>query len=166
MVTSSFAYFPGVPIFHRAVKMEFLPLQEYETAGLALVQSNNFQFRLEHSITNGQKVVRLMKCTSKKEMNHTLGTFSLENIESKLAEKPIDADEIYLMVTACGQDYNFYYGASSEDMKLLMGKVDGRILSSDVAGGYAGTFIGMFASSNGNPCDNNADFDWFDYNGN
>lgn len=40
-----------------------------------------------------------------------------------------------------------------------------RILSSDVAGGFVGTYIGLFATSNGQASDNIADFDWFDYEG-
>jgi xylan 1,4-beta-xylosidase len=43
--------------------------------------------------------------------------------------------------------------------------VDGRILSTPVAGGFVGTYIGMYASSNGQPSQNVADFDWFEYLG-
>ena len=41
--------------------------------------------------------------------------------------------------------------------------VDGRILSTPVAGGFVGAYIGMYASSNGQPSDKVADFDWFEY---
>ena len=50
-------------------------------------------------------------------------------------------------------------------MELLAENIDGRILSSDVAGGFVGTYIGLFASSNGETSDNIVDFDWFDYEG-
>jgi alpha-N-arabinofuranosidase len=43
--------------------------------------------------------------------------------------------------------------------------VDGRILSTPFAGGFVGAYIGMYASSNGHPSDNVADFDWFEYVG-
>ena len=42
---------------------------------------------------------------------------------------------------------------------------DGRILSTPVAGGFVGAYIGMYASSNGQPSVNTADFDWFEYVG-
>ncbi len=151
--------------FTVGVKMEFNPKNEYETAGCALIQNNNFQYRFECSIVGGQKIIRLMKCTSKTSMNSAERTFKFENIETKLAEHPFSSDLIYLKVTACGQDYSFYYGKSLEDMKLLIRNVDGRILNPDTAGGFVGTYIGMFASSNGRYCDNIADFDWFDYEG-
>lgn len=50
-------------------------------------------------------------------------------------------------------------------MKLLVENVDGRILSPEIAGGCSGTYIGLFATSNGENSNNVADFDWFDYEG-
>ena len=149
--------------FTATVKMDFNPHNDDETAGLALIQNNNFQYRFESSMVDGQKAVRLIKCTSKTEMDYVKRTSSYENFETKLAEQPVSSDVLYLKITACEQDYSFYYGESLEEMKLLMDHVDGRILNPDTAGGFVGTYIGMFASSNGNISGNNADFDWFDY---
>lgn len=42
-------------------------------------------------------------------------------------------------------------------------KVDGRTLSPANAGGFVGTSIGMYATSNGKPGDSVADVDWFKY---
>jgi alpha-N-arabinofuranosidase len=41
--------------------------------------------------------------------------------------------------------------------------VDGRILSTPIAGGFVGAYIGMYASSNSQPSDSVADFGWFEY---
>ncbi len=38
-------------------------------------------------------------------------------------------------------------------------------MSSPAAGGFTGAYIGMYASANGRPSDNVADFDWFEYAG-
>lgn len=149
--------------FTACVKMEFNPEKDYETAGIALVQNDNYQYRFEYSIKGGQKVIRLIKCISKIEMDFVNNAFSSDNIETMLAEEAFNSDVIYLKIDTIGQDYNFYYGDSIENMKLLKGNVDGRILSPTVAGGFVGTYIGMFASSNGNTSKNVADFDWFDY---
>ena len=43
--------------------------------------------------------------------------------------------------------------------------IDGRILSTSFAGGFVGAYVGMYASSNGHPSANMADFDWFEYIG-
>jgi alpha-N-arabinofuranosidase len=151
--------------FEATTKMEFNPENQNEAAGIALVQNDNHQYRLEYSLDGGQKVIRLIKCIAKVNLDFQKGTFRYENIESKLAEKSFDSEVIYLKVTAKGQDYNFYYGSSKEKMELLAEKVDGRILSSEVAGGFVGTYIGLFASSNGKESNNKAEFDWFEYKG-
>jgi xylan 1,4-beta-xylosidase len=46
-----------------------------------------------------------------------------------------------------------------------MENVDGRILSTDVAGGFVGTEISLYASSNGDRSKNKAYFDLFEYVG-
>ena len=43
--------------------------------------------------------------------------------------------------------------------------IDGRILSTPVAGGFVGAVIALYASSNGQASTNVADFDWFEYRG-
>ncbi|MFU7518057.1 hypothetical protein AB4668_20120, partial [Clostridium sp. HCS.1] len=77
------------------------------------------------------------------------GDYKIKNIESTVIEKIFDSDRIYLKINAINQNYSFYYGTSINNMKLLIDNIDGRILSSDIAGGFVGTYIGIFASSNG-----------------
>ncbi|OOM70183.1 Non-reducing end alpha-L-arabinofuranosidase BoGH43B precursor [Clostridium puniceum] len=151
--------------FKASTKMEFKPQNEYETGGIALIQNDNHQFRLEASIEDGQKVIRLIKCIANINLDFRTATFNYENIESELVHKTFSSDLVYLKVTAKGQEYNFYYGSAPDEMELLAGNIDGRILSSEVAGGFVGTYVGLFASSNGNESENVADFDWFDYQG-
>ena len=40
---------------------------------------------------------------------------------------------------------------------------DGRVLSTQVAGGFVGPHIGLYASSNGQPSESAADYDYFEY---
>jgi beta-xylosidase len=83
--------------------------------------------------------------------------------ESAVAERPIDAGRVYLKVEAHGQAYSFYVASAPEAWQPVAENVDGRILSTPVAGGFVGAYVGMYASSNGQPGDNVADFDWFEY---
>ena len=46
-----------------------------------------------------------------------------------------------------------------------MENVDGRLLSKEIAGGFTGTVIGLYATSNGGKTENFSDFDWFEYQG-
>lgn len=137
--------------FTAATVFEFRPGNESETAGLVLIQNNHYHFRLEASLQNQQTVIRLIQCAN--------------GLETELAKKAYSTGIYYLLITAHGQDYNFYCGSSPESIEILAKNVDGRILSTDVAGGFVGTCIGLFASSNGNPSQNHTDFDWFEYSG-
>lgn len=137
--------------FTATTVMEFKPENQSETAGLVLIQNNHFHFRLEAALHNQQIIIRLIQCA--------------HGLETELARKAYSTQIFCLTVTARGQDYSFFGGLSPEAMEILAENVDGRILSTDVAGGFVGTCVGLFASSNGNPSLNQADFDWFDYIG-
>jgi alpha-N-arabinofuranosidase len=82
-----------------------------------------------------------------------------------LAELPIEGNRFYFKVEADGQAYSFYIATEPEAWQPVAEGVDGRILSTPFAGGFVGTYIGMYASSNGQPGANTADFDWFEYIG-
>lgn len=129
--------------------MEFDPKQEGECAGLVVVQSNEYHYRLTRVLKDGSQRIVLIKCEGGKD--------------EVVAEQECDLNKIYLRVVARGQDYSFYYGETPSSLQLLLGNCDGRILSTDVAGGFVGTYIGLYASSNGETSENFADFDWFEY---
>ena len=135
--------------FTAATVMEFDPKQEGECAGLVVVQSNEYHYRLTRVLKDGSQRIVLIKCEGGKD--------------EVVAEQECDLNKIYLRVVARGQDYSFYYGETPSSLQLLLGNCDGRILSTDVAGGFVGTYIGLYASSNGETSENFADFDWFEY---
>jgi len=82
-----------------------------------------------------------------------------------LTERPIDGGRVYLKGEACGQDYSFSLALKPEVWESVAEGADARILSTPVAGGFVGAYVGMYASSNGQPSENVADFDWFEYVG-
>jgi xylan 1,4-beta-xylosidase len=135
--------------FRVRAALEFSPHNEHECAGLALMQNNDFHFLL--AVTKSPRpVLRLIK--------RARGT------EEILAEQPVDAGKLYLKVEAHGQAYSFHFADEPEDhWRMLAADVDGRILSTPVAGGFVGAYLGMYASSNGQASANHADFDWFEY---
>jgi xylan 1,4-beta-xylosidase len=137
--------------FQASTIMEFQPKNSSEAAGIVLIQSNDYHFRFEYGQDDQQNVIRLIQCE--------------KGSEKVLAEQDFMARQITLKIIARGQEYSFYYGSAAGTEELLMQNVNGRILSTDVAGGFVGTFIGLFASSNGQSSQNYADFDWFEYIG-
>jgi len=82
-----------------------------------------------------------------------------------LAVHTVFPGRIYFKIEAHEQAYSFYFSNESNDWLMLAENIDGRILSTSVAGGFVGTFIAMYASSNGQISTNYADFDWFEYIG-
>jgi xylan 1,4-beta-xylosidase len=132
--------------FTAQTAFEFAP-QQNEYAGLALVQSTDFHY-LFVVTRESEPVIRLIKRAHGKE--------------ETLAEQPVPTGQYDLKVTAHEQDYNFYFSNNGQ-WQTLAENVDGRILSTPVAGGFVGVWIAMYASSNGQPSTNHADFDWFGY---
>jgi alpha-N-arabinofuranosidase len=132
--------------------MEFSPQSVNESAGVVLLQNNNFHFRLVVMRSEtGTPTLRLIK----RERGE----------ERILTEQSISGSKFYFKVEAVGQAYSFYVATVAEQWRPVAEAVDGRILSTPVAGGFVGAYIGMYASSNGHPSENVADFDWFEYVG-
>jgi alpha-N-arabinofuranosidase len=136
--------------FSAQTALEFTPQAGNECAGLVLIQNNDFYFCLVVTLGT-EPVVRLIKRAS--------------GIEETLAEQPIDASRLYLKVEAHEQAYSFYVATEPDQWHPIAKEIDGRILSTPVAGGFVGAYIAMYASSNGQPSTNSADFDWFEYVG-
>ncbi len=137
--------------FQAQCAVEFTPQNEHECAGLVLIQNNDFHFRFVLTKA-ANPVLRLIK--------------RAQGEEEILAEQhPVQPRKLYLKVEAHEQTYNFYVAEKPEEWQAVAEGVDGRILSTPVAGGFVGTWIAMYASSNGQSSTNHADFDWFEYTG-
>lgn len=136
--------------FRAQTKLDFTPRNENECAGLSLSQNNDFHF-LFVVTKKVETIMRLIK--------------RAHGVEEVLAEQSVRAGEMYLKVEAHKQDYHFYFAHKPGEWQAIAENVDGRILSTPVAGGFVGAYVGMYASSNGQLSTNHADFDWFEYVG-
>jgi alpha-N-arabinofuranosidase len=56
-------------------------------------------------------------------------------------------DTLELKIEARGKFYDFYYRTPNTDWELLLNDVDGTYLSTEVAGGFVGAILGMYAYS-------------------
>ena len=131
--------------------LEFTPQDENEAAGIVLLQNNDFHFRCVLTLEHGDTVIQLVRRRAGQE--------------EILGKKPVSGRRLYVRVEAVEQDYSFYFATSPEAWETLAEKVDGRILSTDLARSFVGAYIGMYASSNGRESENVADFYWFEYVG-
>lgn len=134
--------------FSASTMFEFTPQSADECAGLVLIQNDRFHFRFVATLSDSI-TARLTK--------------RADGQDEVLAETAIAPGKVTLKVTAHEQSYNFYTSSDGKTWQPLAENIDGRILSTPVAGGFVGTMIALYASSNGQPGTNHADFDWFEY---
>lgn len=132
--------------------MDFEPRETHECAGLVLLQNNDYHFRLTCTQgTHGRRVVRLIR--------------RMRGIDTIVGEQVVGSGRLYLKVEARGQAYTFCVTTAPEMWIPVAEAVDGRLLSTPVAGGFVGAMIGLYASSNGHSSETVADFAWFEYRG-
>lgn len=121
--------------FTAEVTMKFKPKKENELAGLTCYQSEGFNYVF--GVTRkGKDYVLLLAKTQKGQT-------------TIVAHTTIDANtSVKLQVEAKGNDYRFNYALGDESYQNLGGTVSGDILSTNVAGGFTGSLIGLYATSN------------------
>ena len=130
------------------VNIQFRPNSENEFAGLVAFQNESHFYGLMLAQNGSQPVVRLMK------------------VEDVLVEKAISIEDtnqqVELRITAHGKTYDFEYRTNDEEWIALATAVDGTFLSTRIAGGFVGTYLGMYAFGE---TGNKAAFNWFEYSG-
>ncbi|MDV4151041.1 glycoside hydrolase family 43 protein [Clostridium sp. AL.422] len=129
--------------------MEFNPKNEYESAGLAIIQNNLYNLTYECSMENNNKTLKVVKCY---------------NGEYKLVRQTnIDCERVFLKIISRNKKLDFYYSDNGINYCLLAEEIDSSYLSTEVAGGFVGCTVGMYATSNKQESENYADFLWFEY---
>lgn len=120
--------------FEATVTLKYKPKTEKDLAGITCFQNEKFNY--------------VFGITKKGNDYYTV----LERTEkgsSKLlaSEKITLKDTLQLRIVANGDEYTFSYLAEGNSFKNLGGTVSGDILSTDVAGGFTGSLIGLYATS-------------------
>ncbi|WP_333771115.1 glycoside hydrolase family 43 protein [Streptomyces sp. IBSBF 2435] len=134
--------------FAAETALDFNPGSPGEAAGLAVFQSPGHHITLLATpAEDGRTVVRLT--------GRHAGTDTVQ------AELPVRPGPLRLGVRARGQDYTFSCTQSPEGARDLA-TIDGRFLSSQVAGGFTGVFLGPYATGPAGGT-GHADYGWFRY---
>jgi xylan 1,4-beta-xylosidase len=148
--------------FTARAALEFKPRHENECAGLVLLQNNEVHIRFVIS-GGAATTVRLVKRAARESEVPLLPVPAGTDVV--LAEFPVESSRFHFKVEADGQAFSFFIATEPEAWQPVAEGVDGHFLSTPCAGGFVGTYIGMYASSNGQPSTNTADFDCFEYVG-
>ncbi|MDT0648652.1 glycoside hydrolase family 43 protein [Autumnicola edwardsiae] len=135
-----------------SVSVDFTTEKSNEKAGLLAFQNETHYYFICKSFAEGKEVIELYKGS--------------ENEEVLLASANLDAPEaiVEFKVEFNEDNYRFSYKTETE-WKNLGGDLDGKYLSTRVAGGFVGAVLGMYSTSNGADSQNKAAFDWFKYTG-
>ena len=137
--------------FEVTTSLDFSP-NKNEAAGLVLFQNESHYYFLNKTIVDGQPTVSLDKSEGDSLVN--------------LTAKKIEASQLELKIVEENTVFHFYYRIKGNDgWQTLAENVDATYLSTKTAGGFVGTTIGMYATSNGQPSGNSAWFDYFSYKG-
>lgn len=128
--------------FDVSTKVTFNLNNSKQTTGLAAFQ-NEKNYLLIGTRLNSENKQEIYLEKASNEDNE--GDISL----IKIAELSGHLKDIYLRIEGKAQFFNFYYKTNeSEEWKLLIENVDASILSTKKAGGFVGTYLGMYASAN------------------
>jgi alpha-N-arabinofuranosidase len=143
---------PTSTLFHRQqhsnfsfeTTIEYEPGSEKDLAGIVCYQNEAFNYVF--GITKkGNDYVLLLERNQKKDRR------SQEVSSEIIASASIDIkNPVKLQVEAVGDDYQFSYSINGNDLVNLGGTVSGDILSTNVAGGFTGALIGLYATSGNN----------------
>lgn len=121
---------------------------------MVIFQDEKHFYFISKTISNGTPVLQLLKSNADGKTNEVI------------IAVPIDSEKVQLRIDAEGEFYSFYYATETNKWKVLKDKVDGKFLSTHVAGGFIGSFFGMYATSSGKSSNNKASFKYLRYSGN
>ena len=130
--------------FDAKTVMDFMPNTE-ESAGMVLFFNDKYNFQLLRE----KGKVALYKVEN--------GNITL------LGFFPYSNERIFFLIAAREKNVTFYFSDKPEEWFELSSPQDIRILSMEIAGGFTGTYIGLYATGNSKDSLNCADFDWFEY---
>lgn len=143
---------PTSTLFHRLqhdsfsfeTTMEYKPGSEKDLAGIVCLQNeaSNYVFGITKI---GDDYILLL------EKNQRKSRRSRELSSEIIASIKIDINNpVRLQVKATGDEYQFSYSSKGTEFVNLGGTVSGDILSTNVAGGFTGALIGLYATSGNN----------------
>lgn len=140
--TSTLFYRQQHKNFSFTTELDYKPNSEKDLAGIVCVQSESFHYVFGVTKVGNDNMLLL-------ERTEAEGRGRSRSVKSQvLASVKVDLSKpIFLQVKANGDDFEFGYSLNGSDFSTLGGLVSGDILSTNVAGGFTGNMIGLYATS-------------------
>ena len=127
--------------------MEFKSKKSNEQAGLIIYRRSGNHYQLV------------------REKNELVLIKTLKGIRSEVARADYKDEEVILKAEANDLNVTFSFGSSKDNMQQIGGVQDLSVISDEESGGFNGPFVGMYATSNGKKSKEDAEFEWFKYDG-
>jgi xylan 1,4-beta-xylosidase len=128
--------------------MEFIPTDPHEEAGLSVYQSPRCKYEFFITMRGGQRYAILRKTTG--------------DMVTESSPVWVTSARVWLKISFDTKSYRFSIAEREGNWKEA-GSGLTNLVSTDVAGTFGGVVIGPYATGNGKPCKNPADFDWVEY---
>ena len=128
--------------------LEFEPQSANEEAGLCARMNERHHYEIAKTLRDGQPTLIVRR--------------QIGSLVAEVAGVTVPAGPLELKISANRDRYQFQYKVQGQEWATLA-EGETRYLSTEVAGGFTGVFLGMYASGNGQPSRAPAFFDWFDY---
>lgn len=122
--------------FSAVTSLKFHPAASNELAGLVCFQNEKFNFVFGKTIVNGKPALVL---------DRTAG--ETKRIVAIEIPNEYKNNTIQLKVIGKGATYSFYVAYENNYWHAVADNVDARNLSTNVAGGFSGTILGLYATS-------------------
>jgi alpha-N-arabinofuranosidase len=133
-------------------RLDFVPGRDGEEAGLTVYRNPEHRYEIAVGRAGGRRRVFVRQ---------TIGP----SLQAITASAPVEGDgPVVLRVEAKPEAYSFSFGLGEAPSTWTpLGTTPTRFLSTEVAGGFTGAFLALYAFGAGQPASVPARFDWFDY---
>jgi xylan 1,4-beta-xylosidase len=132
--TSTLFYRQQHNTFSFATTIDFKPASEKDLAGIVCLQNERFNYVF--GITKKGKDTYVLLERTEKGASKIIASAKIEI-----------KNNIRLQVKANGDSYEFSYALNGTEFENLGGNVSGDILSTNVAGGFTGALVGLYATA-------------------
>lgn len=129
--------------------LDFAPQNEGEEAGLTVRMNEAHHYEIAFTRqADGLCII----------VRRRIGSLSMIT-----AQAAVNSTHLQLGLRADKDTYTFGYKERAADEPHWLASGETRYLSTEVAGGFTGVYLAMYATGNGQPCATPAYFDWFEY---
>ncbi|MBN1268315.1 MAG: glycoside hydrolase family 43 protein, partial [Kiritimatiellae bacterium] len=117
-----------------AACLDFHPLVDGEEAGLVARMNEAHHYEIAVTLFNGERCAIVRR--------------RIGSLSAVVARRPIEEGVVIMAVEADRDEYRFLCGSEQEEPRLLA-RGETRYLSKEVAGGFTGAYLAMYATGNG-----------------